>query len=144
VSTGTIVVGVDGSHCSDVAVAKAVELAAGLGDTLVVVYAVEPPFRGVGDEWKESQQALEDLGAPIVDQAVARAEEAGVKAEPALVPKRPAEALLEVAEERSARLIVVGTASEHPLTGVILGSVPHKLVHRSTIPVLVVPVPDAG
>ena len=143
-SAGTIVVGVDGSYCSDVAVERAVELAAGLGDTLVVVYAVEPPFRGVGEEWRESQTALEELATPIVDQAVARAEEAGVRAEPALVPKRPVEALLAVAHERSARLIVVGTASERPLTGVILGSVPHKLVHRSTIPVLVVPVPEAG
>ena len=44
----------------------------------------------------------------------------------------------------SEQTIVVGTASERPLTGVILGSVPHKLVHRSTVPVLVVPVPDAG
>jgi nucleotide-binding universal stress UspA family protein len=138
----TIVVGVDGSKCSDGAVAKAVELAAGLGDTLVVVYAVEPPFRGVGDEWKESQSALQELGAPIVEQAVAQATEAGVTAESALVPKRPAEALLAVANERSARLIVVGTASERPLTGVILGSVPHKLVHRSSIPVLVVPAPE--
>ena len=138
--SGTIVVGIDGSNCSDAAVDRALELAAGLGDTLVVVYAVEPPFRGVGDEWEESQGALEELGAPIVEQAVARA---GVTAESTLVPKRPAEALLAVAEERSARLIVVGTASERPLTGVILGSVPHKLVHRSAIPVLVVPVPDA-
>ncbi len=71
-SPGTIVVGVDGSQCSDAAVTKAIELAAGLGDALVVVYAVEPPFRGVGDEWKESQQALQELGAPIVEQAVAR------------------------------------------------------------------------
>jgi nucleotide-binding universal stress UspA family protein len=142
--SGTIVVGVDGSKCSDAAVAKAVELASGLGDTLVVVFAVEPPFRGVGDEWKESQGALEELGAPIVEQAVTRAREAGVDAESTLVPKRPAEALLAVANERSARLIVVGTASERPLTGVILGSVPHKLVHRSTVPVLVVPVPEAG
>jgi nucleotide-binding universal stress UspA family protein len=142
-SSGTIVVGVDGSQCSDAAVARAVELAAGLGDTLVIVYAVEPPVRGVGDEWQESQTALEALGAPIVEQAVARARAAGVTAEATLVPKRPAEALVAVAEERSARLIVVGTASERPLTGVILGSVPHKLVHRSSIPVLVVPVPDA-
>jgi nucleotide-binding universal stress UspA family protein len=141
--SGTIVVGVDGSDCSDAAVERALELAAGLGDTLVVVYAVEPPFRGVGDEWRESPTALEELGAPIVEQAVARASEAGVTAEATLVPKRPAEALLAVAEERSARLIVVGTASERPLTGVILGSVPHKLVHRSAIPVLVVPVPDS-
>jgi nucleotide-binding universal stress UspA family protein len=40
------------------------------------------------------------------------------------------------------RTIVVGSASERPLTGFILGSVPHKLVHRSRIPVLVVPMPD--
>ena len=38
--------------------------------------------------------------------------------------------------------IVVGSASERPLTGLILGSVPHKLVHRSSVPVLIVPLPD--
>ena len=68
--------------------------------------------------------------------------EAGVTAEPVLVPKRPAEALLALAAERDARMIVVGSASERPLTGIILGSVPHKLLHRSTVPVLVVPMPD--
>jgi nucleotide-binding universal stress UspA family protein len=138
-----IVVGVDGSDWSDHAVARAVELASGLGDSLVVAYAVEPPHRSVGDEWRESQRALEELGRPIVDRAVAAAGEAGVKAEGVLVPKRPAEALLALAAERDARMIVVGSASERPLTGLILGSVPHKLVHRSTVPVLVVPMPDA-
>ena len=28
---------------------------------------------------------------------------------------------------------------EHPLTGAVLGSVPHKLLHLSDVPVLVVP-----
>jgi nucleotide-binding universal stress UspA family protein len=134
-----IVVGVDGSGCSDCAVARAIELAAGLGDSLVVAYAVEPPHRSVGDEWKEARRALEEIGQPLVDKAVARATEAGVAAEPALVPKRPAEALLALADEHDARMIVVGSASERPLTGLILGSVPHKLVHRSPVPVLVVP-----
>ncbi len=60
-----------------------------------------------------------------------------------LVPKRPAEALIATAETRHARLIVVGTASERPITGVILGSVPHKLLHRSSVPVLVVPLHEA-
>jgi nucleotide-binding universal stress UspA family protein len=138
-----IVVGVDGSACSDAAVERAIELAAGLGDALVVAYAVEPPFRSVGDEWRESQKALEELGGAVVDRAVARATEAGVEVEAALVPKRPAEALLAIAAERDARMIVVGTASERPLTGLILGSMPHKLVHRSSTPVLVVPVPEA-
>jgi nucleotide-binding universal stress UspA family protein len=135
----TIVVGVDGSPTSDAAVAKAIELAGGLGDALVVVYAVEPPYRGIGDEWSESQKALEELGRGVVDAAVESASQAGVVAEAVLVPKRPAEALIAMAEAHHARLIVVGTASERPITGVILGSVPHKLLHRSSVPVLVVP-----
>ena len=69
----TIVVGVDGSGCSDRAVARAIELASGLGDTLVVAYAVEPPHRSVGDEKKEVRGALEEIGRPMVDAAVARA-----------------------------------------------------------------------
>ena len=135
----TIVVGVDGSGCSDCAVVRAIELASGLGDTLVIAYAVEPPHRSVGDEKKEARSALEEIGRPMVDAAVARATDAGVAAEPALVAKRPAEALLSLAAEHDARMIVVGSASERPLTGIILGSVPHKLLHRSPVPVLVVP-----
>ncbi len=77
-----------------------------------------------------------------MDAAVEKAVEAGVEAEAVLVSKRPAEALLALADERGARMIVVGSASERPLTGLILGSVPHKLVHRSRVPVLVVPMPD--
>jgi nucleotide-binding universal stress UspA family protein len=135
----TIVVGVDGSACSDCAVLRAIEIASGLGDALVVAYAVEPPFRSVGDEWREAQAAIEEIGRPIVDAAVARAEEAGVAVEGVLVSRRPTEALLGLAQERDARMIVVGTASERPITGLILGSVPHKLMHRSPVPVLVVP-----
>ena len=37
-------------------------------------------------------------------------------------------------------MIVVGTHGEHPLAGAVLGSVPHKLLHLSDVPVLVVPV----
>jgi nucleotide-binding universal stress UspA family protein len=115
------------------------ELATGLGDAVVFAYAVEPPFRNVGNEWREAQAALEELGRPILDAAPARAAEAGVSGDGVFVPKRPTEALLALAEERNARIIVVGSASERPLTGVILGSVSHKLVHRSSVPVLVVP-----
>ncbi len=52
------------------------------------------------------------------------------------------DALIETAAEREARLIVVGSHGELPLVGTILGSVPHKLLHRARIPVLVVPRPD--
>jgi len=45
----------------------------------------------------------------------------------------------ELATTRGARLIVVGTTSERPLAGIVLGSVPYRLLHRSSVPVLVVP-----
>ncbi len=37
---------------------------------------------------------------------------------------------------------VVGTYSERPLAAALVGSTPHKLLHLSNHPVLVVPVPD--
>jgi nucleotide-binding universal stress UspA family protein len=62
-----------------------------------------------------------------------------VTAESALIHDRPAEGLLWLASERSARMIVVGSNGEGPVVGAILGSVPYKLVHRSAIPTVVVP-----
>jgi nucleotide-binding universal stress UspA family protein len=62
-----------------------------------------------------------------------------VEAEVELVPKRPSAALTELAEREDARMIVVGTYGESPIRGAILGSTPHKLLHLSDRPVLVVP-----
>jgi nucleotide-binding universal stress UspA family protein len=36
-------------------------------------------------------------------------------------------------------MIVVGTHGERPLLGVVLGSTAYKLLHRSNVPILVVP-----
>ena len=59
-----------------------------------------------------------------------------------MVPKKSAEALVETADARDARMIVVGSYGEPPLKGMILGSTPNKLLHISRRPVLVVPGPD--
>ena len=138
---GEIVLGYDGSPCASAALETAIALADGLGDRLVVAYAAEPPNRLLGEEVSEHRRALEEIGAGVTAEALERAREAGVDAESAIVHERPAAALLGLAEARGARLIVVGTSSERPIAGAILGSVPHKLLHRSRIPVLVVPAP---
>jgi nucleotide-binding universal stress UspA family protein len=137
----TIVVGYDGSDCARAALGVAIELARALGEPLVAAYAAEPPQRSVGAEWQEHRRALEEIGERVVAEAEREAREAGVEVEPAIVAQRPAEALLGVAEARKARLIVVGTRGHGPITSVILGSVPSKLLHRSELPVLVVPSP---
>ena len=58
------------------------------------------------------------------DQAAAR----GVEVEVEVVEERPADALLDTAKARDARVIVVGSRGEGPIKGAILGSTPHKLL----------------
>jgi nucleotide-binding universal stress UspA family protein len=84
------------------------------------------------------------MGKGLVGEAVAAAlaQDATIEVEELVVPMRPAESLLETALQREALAIVVGGSGERPILGAILGSVPHKLLHRSTVPVLVVPTPE--
>ena len=52
---------------------------------------------------------------------------------------KPADAIMEVADEVNAGMIVVGTVGESPIRGAVLGSVVLKLVQRCPRPMLVVP-----
>jgi nucleotide-binding universal stress UspA family protein len=135
---GEIVVGYDGSDCSKVALDEAVKLAKGLGDGVVLVFGYAPP--GIwGGEIAEHEEAIEEFGEKVMGEAKQRAAAAGVEVEVELVPKRGPEALVEVASQRDARAIVVGSYGETPLKGALIGSIPYKLLHLSQRPVLVVP-----
>ncbi|MGE5409235.1 MAG: universal stress protein [Syntrophothermus sp.] len=133
-----IVVGYDGSDCGEAALAKALEIGSELGDRVVVVFGYAPP--GIwGGEIAEHEEAIEELGERMTAQARAHAAERGAEIEVELIAMRPVEALLDAAERREARMIVVGSYGDPPLRGVILGSTPTKLLHVSDRPVLVVP-----
>jgi nucleotide-binding universal stress UspA family protein len=135
---GQIVVGYDGSACGDAALASALGIASELGDRVTVVFGYAPPGLW-GGEIAEHEEAIEELGEKVMARAKSQAAAAGVEIEEQLVAKRAAEALIEVAERRQARMIVVGSFGDPPLKGMILGSTPNKLLHMSELPVLVVP-----
>jgi nucleotide-binding universal stress UspA family protein len=133
-----IVVGYDGSDCAEAALGVALSLAKDRGDGVVAVFGYAPP--GIwGGEIAEHEQAVEELGQRVLEQARQHAAERGVEAAVELVPKRASEALVSVAETHGARMIVVGTHGGAPLKEMILGSTPSKLLHLSPLPVLVVP-----
>ena len=136
----SIVLGYDESPGAQRALTYAVDLARLLGDTLVVVFADEPPSR-MGEEYAAHSDAIAERGRKALADATAAAEAAGVTVEAALVEEKPAQALLDVANQHDARLIIVGTYGESPLRSAILGSTPHKLLHWSSRPVLCVPPP---
>jgi nucleotide-binding universal stress UspA family protein len=132
-----IVIGYDGTKCGHAALDTACELAKGLGCKLVVAYGYQP-YQGAG-EIGTQRELMRDQGNELTAEAVVIAGERGVDAEAAVVPERPAAAIANLAEQRGARMIVVGTYGEGPLKGAILGSTPHKLVQMATVPVVVVP-----
>jgi nucleotide-binding universal stress UspA family protein len=135
---GSIVVGYDGSDSSKAALARAVELAQALGDGVALVFGYSPP--GIwGGEIAEHEEAIEEFGEKLMGEARQQVQAGGVPIAYELVPKRGAEALLDVARQRDARMIVVGSSGETPLKGAILGSTPYKLLHQAERPVLVVP-----
>lgn len=137
----SIVLGYDRSPGADRALGIAIELAGSFGVPLVLVHGVHPPGR-VGEEARVAEQALADLDHSITAPAVAAAEAAGVAVVVSVVNERPAQALVDSADEHDALVIVVGTWSESPLRGALLGSVAHKLLQLSSRPVLCVPGPQ--
>lgn len=139
---GDIILGYDGSEGSQAALRVAVSVAKAFDAPLTVVFGYEP--NPMGGETADYKKQLEKIGAARLAGAVseAKALDPSVSVEPIVAPLRPAESLLEAARERDARVIVVGGSGERPIVGAILGSVPHKLLHRSSVPVLVVPTPE--
>jgi nucleotide-binding universal stress UspA family protein len=132
-----IVVGYDGSSCGEAALDQALALAGELGDHVTVVFGYAPP--GIwGGEIADHEAAIEELGEKVTAEARRRAAARDAEIDVELVPKHATEALLETAEQRGARMIVVGGGGDSALKGFILGSTPHKLLHLSERPVLVV------
>ena len=138
----SVVLGLDRSPGAEKALALAIRLARSLDVPLVLVHGIEPPGR-VGEEVGEVREALEEVDEQVTRPAVAAAEAAGVRAVVEVVEDRPAPALVAVADEHDAEVIVVGIWNESPLRGLLLGSVAHKLLQLSDRPVLCVPGGDS-
>jgi nucleotide-binding universal stress UspA family protein len=139
----TIVVGTDGSDSSLRAVDKAGQIASGSDAKVVVATAYFPQ--------SEDQRAADVLkgegykmagNAPIyaiLREARDRAQAAGANdVEEKAVVGAPVDALVDLAEEVNADLLVVGNVGLSTIAGRLLGSVPANVARRSKTDVLIV------
>jgi nucleotide-binding universal stress UspA family protein len=141
----SIVVGTDGSDTATQAVREAVDLARSLGAKLELVSAYEPvPAQRLAEERRQAPEDLqwaisprEDVDATL-DAAAALAREAGVQADLYARQGDPADAILDVAEERKADLIIVGNKGMTGAKRFLLGSVPNKVSHHAPCSVLII------
>jgi nucleotide-binding universal stress UspA family protein len=141
----SIVVGTDGSDTASEAVREAIELATAIGASLEVVSAYEPvsqqrlrdEARQVPDDLQWMVNPREDVDATLRE-AAERVEAAGVSVRTYAREGDPADAILDVAEERGADLIVVGNKGMTGAKRFLLGSVPNKVSHHAPCSVLIV------
>ena len=119
----------------------AVELARAFDVPLAIVFAFgQNPVGGVTGDVR---RAVEETGESILEEAraAALAVDPAVKVHPELVDGRPVDALVAVAQQRSARMLVVGGNGHGSIVGSLLGSSTYKVLHHATVPVLVVQPP---
>jgi nucleotide-binding universal stress UspA family protein len=139
----TVVVGTDGSDSSLRAVDRAATIAAQSGAKLFVATAYFPQ-----QDDSRSADLLKDEGykttgaAPIyaiLKEAHERATAAGATdVEEKPIVGAPVDALVDLAEEVDADLLVVGNVGLSTITGRILGSVPANVSRRAKTDVLIV------
>ena len=142
----SIVVGTDGSDTARKAVDEAIDLAKSVG-------AAPVPGLGLraGAAVAPARGGAAGARGPAVDGQPARGRrrdalsdaadivrEAGVEVETFAREGDPADAILDVAEERNADLIVVGNKGMTGARRFLLGSVPNKVSHHAPCSVLII------
>src|SRR5215212_5765416 len=140
-----IVVGTDGSETAKQAVREAAQLAKQTGASLDMVSAVDPvPASRLREERLEAPSDIEHTVNPSEDvdatlaAAAKEAEGDGVNVRTFARQGEPADAILDVAEEENADLIIVGNKGMTGAKRFLLGSVPNKVSHHAPCSVLIV------
>jgi nucleotide-binding universal stress UspA family protein len=142
---GSIVVGTDGSETASEAVRQATELARSIAAKIYLVSAFEP----VGNQRlrEERQQVPEDMSWMVnaredvnatLKEAEEKIKEQDVQVETFARQGDPADAILDVAEEQNADLIIVGNKGMSGAKRFLLGSVPNKVSHHAPCSVMII------
>ena len=142
-----ILVAIDGSHSSELALQHSFNLARQLGARLRILHVVDESYAVNWDaefgDPTEIWNAMALTGRKIIDNASADATKAGLEADTKLIEvnnpgRRVAEVIREEADAWEADLIVVGTHGRRGLSHMFLGSVAEGIVRIANQPVLLV------
>ena len=139
----TVVVGTDGSDSSLRAVDRAAAIAAQSGAKMFIATAYFPQHDDARAADLLKDEGYKTTGAApiyaILKEAHERAQTAGATdVEERSIVGAPVDALVELAEEVDADLLVVGNVGLSTITGRLLGSVPANVSRKAKTDVLIV------
>ncbi|QIK38706.1 universal stress protein [Caldichromatium japonicum] len=137
-----ILVAVDGSHTSEIALQEAIKLARAFNGKLMIVHAVEMVNINFDSEFpvpNEIWEAMRKSGETVLAKAQAAAREAGIAAETRLLEidtlgRRIPEAIADAAQSWPADVIVIGTHGRRGISHLFLGSVAEGVVRVASTP----------
>lgn len=140
-----ILVAVDGSDTSNLALREAVRLAKELQALLRIVHVVEEVTLNIDAEFVMDayQEAMRKTGEEVLRKAESAARESGIKAETKLLEietlgHRITDMIVEEAQSWPADLIVLGTHGRRGFNHLLMGSVAEGIVRISPKPVLLI------
>jgi nucleotide-binding universal stress UspA family protein len=140
----TFLVPVDGSAAADAALTLALNLARPSGGELLIVHAINTAavvaecVTPYGGDPTAALNILEADEQKILDAAFARAREAGITATSMALDGAAAEKIVQVARERHADAIVMGTSGRRGVERFIAGSVAEGVLRTAPVPVFVI------
>jgi len=136
-----VVVGTDGSTRAGLAVREAIDVAKSQGARLHLVAAYstsQPHWEGIQGSARVDPVDLRQVAESVLSRAAREAADEGVEADFTAREGEPAEAIIDVALECKADLIVVGSKGMSGARRFSPGSVPDKVSHRAPCSVMVV------
>lgn len=141
-----ILVAVDGSHTSELALQEAIKLAGEVRAQLRIVHVVDNVNLNLSAEFPNPSEIWDAMikgGQAILHKAGAAASAAGIAAESGLIEidtlgHRIPEMIAADADAWPADLIVIGTHGRRGLSHLLLGSVAEGVVRVATKPVLLI------
>lgn len=135
----------DFSETSDHAFRYALEIAKTYGSSLIVFHAVQQPFYPVLSEPFVMTRVVEQAEDRLLEEASSEIQRRylpaipeGITTEVCVRSGSPSQEILRLIGEKDVDLVVMGSRGRSPLEVLMFGSVAHRVVKRSSVPVLTV------
>jgi len=134
-----ILLATDGSPHAEEALEYARDLALRDDAQVIVVHAVPPVPAYLGEpEWQELASRNVAEGEQVAGHAAENLRKAGVDVIVEVLEGPPADAILRVADVRQPDLIVMGSRGHGEVASLLLGSVSHRVLAHTHVPVMIV------
>ena len=132
-----ILVATDGSKYSEAATEKAIDFAVSYGGELIILSVVDVPAEFYG----ESPEAWDNLvvrAQKCAEEAKQLADASGIKVQAFVREAETWQAIIDMASDKKAETIIMGSHGRTGLKRLLMGSVTEKVIGHAPCPVLVV------